>query len=85
VDLHSSYDISKIIWDIQRYLEKYPQASDTPEGVMHWLARQRYENMLEMVERALEQMVQDGVMTKRKMPDGRWVYSHGGEGSKPAS
>lgn len=51
---------------------------------MHWLARQRYENMLELVGQALDRLVQEGVMEKRKMPDGRWVYSLGHEGPRPA-
>ncbi|MGP0628528.1 hypothetical protein ACTRW9_02350 [Nitrospina sp. 32_T5] len=84
MDPYSANELSRIILDIQGYLEKHPRASDTPEGVMHWLARQRYENMLELVGQALERLVQEGVMEKRKMPDGRWVYSLGHEGPRPA-
>lgn len=61
---------------IARYLEDHPNAADTLDGVLHWwLLRQRYQDSLQTVERALTWLVEQGLVTKQKTPDGQEVYS----------
>ena len=50
---------------IRHYLAKHPDAADTLEGVVNWwLVRQRYENAVTRVSRALELLVEQGELTK---------------------
>ena len=55
----NSEKLTNIRNTIQRYLDNHPQASDTVEGVMVWLERQKFEDTLSVVSNALDQLVQD--------------------------
>jgi hypothetical protein len=65
---------------VSRYLELHPGAADTPEGIVRWwLPRLCFDETIANVQRALEWLVDQGVVAKSQMPDGRYVYarSHG--------
>jgi hypothetical protein len=59
---------------IVRYLDKYPNAADTVEGVMQWLAKQKYEETMGLVEVALQILVEEGYVSKTEMADGRILF-----------
>jgi hypothetical protein len=63
--------------DIVRYLSTHTGAADTLEGIARWwLARQRYEDAMEIVERAVATLVKTGVLREELLPDGTRVYRH---------
>lgn len=73
----NSEDIMAIAQDIKRYLNGHPHAADTVEGVIQWLASQKYEDTLERVNKALEVLVNDGVVLKTIQKDGTVLFERG--------
>jgi hypothetical protein len=62
--------------EIQRYLLNHPNAADSSEGVLRWwLKKQRYEDSMEIVQRALELLVTNGEVEKSETFGGGPVYS----------
>lgn len=62
---------------IKRYLDTRPNAADSAEGIARWwLARQRFEETMEIVERALEHLVAEGEVAKAVTGEGKVVYSY---------
>lgn len=69
-------EIATIAQQIRGYLEAHPKAADTLEGVLKWwLARQRYGETKEQVEKALDYLVVQGVASRCRLIDGTIVYS----------
>ena len=67
------------VWEtagvIGRYLAARPQASDTAEGVTKWwLVRQRYQDSLQVVELALDLLVEMGELEKVPTAGGKFLY-----------
>ncbi|MGH8763843.1 MAG: hypothetical protein ACREUR_11565 [Nitrosospira sp.] len=49
--------------EIVEYLRAHPSAADTVDGIiLYWLGRQRYETAKDTIERALEDLVLQGVI-----------------------
>lgn len=49
--------------EIIEYLRAHPSAADTVDGIiLYWLSRQRYETAKDTIERALEDLVKQGVI-----------------------
>ena len=69
-----SKEITQVVKEIKRYLNRHPHAADTSEGVMQWLARQKYEDTLELVHKALEFLVNEGVVLKALQGDGTVLF-----------
>lgn len=68
--------IAEIACQIQRYLAAHPNAADSVEGVLlWWLKRQHYEESANEVLRALEYLVEEGVIKKEFLSDGKAVYA----------
>lgn len=68
-------DIARIADQINRYLESHPNAADSADGILRWwLARQRLEDSIRNVERALELLLKEGAVQKRIMIDGQVLY-----------
>jgi hypothetical protein len=68
--------ISAPVDAIRRYLVSHPNASDTVEGVRRWwLSAERLEASYEAVAVALERLVAEGAVGKRRLRDGTIVYS----------
>jgi Fe2+ or Zn2+ uptake regulation protein len=65
-------DHSKLILD---YLKKNPKAGDTLEGITRWwLERERIENSVDKVIRALENLVEKGLVKGTKVKGGSLFY-----------
>ncbi len=59
-----------------RYLEDHPDAADTVEGITNWwITWQRFKDTKEKVEDVLEYLIEEGVVEKRMIMGGRFVYS----------
>lgn len=62
--------------EIWRYLARHPNAADSLEGIQRWwLIGQRDAEATTKVERALELLIAEGLVVKRKLPDGKAIYS----------
>lgn len=60
---------------IRRYLERKPNASETPEGVARWwLLSQRYRDTRQLVQRALDRLEASGHVERVRLPGGRVMY-----------
>jgi hypothetical protein len=67
--------VSTIAGEIARYLARYPDASDSLDGIRRWwLARLRYEEAADLVQQALVRLEAEGTVTKRVLPGGATVY-----------
>ena len=65
--------------ELLRYLARHPGAADTVEGIQRWwlpgsVAAHRSAD----VEAALERLVEEGALARRRLPDGRLLYSAAG-------
>ena len=60
--------IKSFAQEISRYIAKRPNAAETVEGVSKWwLARQRFEDSIEIVQLALDYLVDRDVLIKRSV------------------
>ena len=68
--------IVKVASEITSYLDKHPQASDTLEGVTTWwLMKQRYESSREIVEAALNYLMDIDVVKSFESNEKQIYYS----------
>lgn len=66
--------VELIAKDIREYFQMNPNAGDTVEGIANWwIANQRLKNSTNMVQRALDYLVQKGELHKRVF-NGREIY-----------
>lgn len=62
----SNEKVESVAQEIRSYVEGRRNVAETVEGVANWwLARQRFEDSLEIVRAALEYLVKEGVLKKR--------------------
>ena len=67
--------ILAIAHDIDRYLEKHPNAADSLTGVVRWwLNRQRYDDATEDVRAALDYLESQQAIFKHINADGTTIY-----------
>lgn len=60
---------------IRRYLSSCPEASETVEGIARWwLARQRFQDSLEVVQQALDYLESQGQVEKINASKGVVLY-----------
>lgn len=60
---------------IRRYLAQRPEAAETVEGVAKWwLARQRYDDSVSLVQHALDYLEQQGEVEKISVTSGQVFY-----------
>lgn len=66
---------SALAREILGYLERNPDASDTLVGIARWwLLRQRIHAATEGVQRALDQLVKLGLVSRNENPPGPVIY-----------
>lgn len=72
--------IAQLRDEILKYLGAHPQAADTVEGIANWwLPRQRYEDEVQKVQQALDELVERGLVARTTLADGTILYEHMGE------
>lgn len=61
---------------LRRYLEKYPEAADSPEGIRQWwLAEELRITPIGILREALKALVASGEMQFSILPDGTELYA----------
>ena len=69
--------VETVARDIKEYFHSHPDAGDTAEGITDWwVARQRLSNATPLVRQALDYLVDQGELRKRKY-GGREIYMRG--------
>ena len=69
------HDVESIAAEIMTYLNQRPTASDSVDGITHWwLVRQSIAQKIDMVEQALEQLAQEGKISKRTNASSEIIY-----------
>ncbi len=72
--------IAQLRDEILKYLRAHPRAADTVEGIANWwLPRQRYEEDIQKVEQALDELSERGLVAKTTLADGTILYEHVGQ------
>ena len=62
------------------FLDRHPQAADTLEGIADWwLPQQRYVTAKARIEAVLRQLVIQGALRMRHLPDGTAIYTRNDE------
>ena len=62
------------------FLSRHPQAADTLEGIADWwLPQQRYVTAKTRIDAVLQQLVIQGVLQMRRLPDGTAIYTRNNE------
>lgn len=70
-------DIYCIALEIRQYLDAHPNAADSLEGIVRWwLPRQRYEEVLERVQSALDLLITEGMISKVAARGNKIIYSN---------
>jgi Fe2+ or Zn2+ uptake regulation protein len=73
--MHEEDSIHLLAQEISRYLAERPDAVDTAEGILRWwLSPRGVETTPQTLGRALDALVDAGVIERRELPDGRSVY-----------
>lgn len=61
---------------ILQYLRECPQACDTLEGIAKWwVMRQRLNDTVDIVQKALERLKSEGLLDEHKGPGRKTLYS----------
>lgn len=68
-------EIERIARDLEHYVSLHPTAADTAEGIARWWLPHSGEPALTTVEAALEQLVQRGIVVRRSLPGGTFIFA----------
>ena len=60
---------------LRRYLAAHPDAADTVVGIQRWWLAPAVDEPMPLVELALDRLIEEGVMRRVHMQDGRAIYS----------
>ena len=72
-------ELESVAREIEQYFSNHPDAGDTAEGIANWwVSHQVLSNSTPIVLSALEYLVGQGVLLKRKY-GGREIYTSNGE------
>lgn len=65
-------EVHTVVEALRRYMSDNPQACDTPDGIARWWLHARH--TAAVVERALESLLQQGLLERMPAADGRVRY-----------
>ena len=66
---HMCQTSAQLKQEILRYVRAHPQSAETPDGIARWwLARQRFEDAVEAVWTALDELVAEGNLERHVVP-----------------
>ncbi len=69
-------DVESVAAEIMRYLQERPMASDSLDGIAHWwLVQQAIAKNIDLVEQALEHLVNEGKVSKKINTNSDAIYS----------
>lgn len=66
--------VQEVAADIKRYCATHPDACDTLEGIAWWLAIQRSADERQLLEAAMNHLVECNVMTSHRLNDGTTLF-----------
>jgi hypothetical protein len=68
--------VESVAAGIRHYLASHPEAGDSVEGIHRWwLSGDAAQESRDTVERALGRLVDEGVLVRRRLPDGEAFYA----------
>ena len=67
---------SKVLAEqIERYLDSHPDAADSLEGIVKWwIPHQQYIESVDKVYKALNYLVENGMLSQKTLSDGSKIY-----------
>ena len=69
-------EVRSIAAEIMTYLQQRPMASDSLDGITHWwLVQQAIEKNIDLVEQALEELANEGKVSKQVNTNSDAIYS----------
>lgn len=74
-DTDADAEVEGIARELEQYVSLRPTAADTPDGIARWWLDRREQPALNRVEAALELLVARGVLVRRLLPGGKFVYT----------
>lgn len=79
----SKQQVEGIAKEISHYLDEHPYAADSIEGIAEWwLARQRFEETVSLVQQAVENLMEQGQVEKVVGHSGKVIYTKAGRKEK---
>lgn len=57
----------------------HPDVADTAEGIVQWWLPPGFEGCIDLTDDVLADLVDEGILSKRRMPDGGVVYAAAGK------
>ena len=68
-------EVLRVANEIARYLRERNQVADTLEGIARWwLLKQRLQEEMQRVEKAIQYLCAQGLVSQRTLPDGTVLY-----------
>ena len=78
--------INKIAEQIESYLLRHPNATDTLEGITKWwLTRQRFEEATTLVQKALDDLISRGSIAQSTSADKQCLYRSTRKTKRPST
>jgi len=68
-------EVERIARDLEHYVSLHPTAADTPEAIARWWLPHSGEPALNLVEAALEQLVHRGILVRKSLPGGTFIFA----------
>lgn len=72
---HADAEVEGIAHELEHYISLHATAADTPEGIARWWLDRAEQPAVSRVEAALELLVERGVLARRLLPDGKYIYA----------
>jgi hypothetical protein len=61
---------------IVHHVQRHPEVSDTARGIAQWwLPPTGFEQATDVIDDVLDELVQAGILSRRRLPDGGVVYA----------
>lgn len=67
-------EVEVIALELERYISLHPTAADTPGGIARWWLARPAQPALNLVETALDSLVDRGLLQRKTLPDGKILY-----------
>ena len=69
-------EVNSVAAEIMTYLQERPMASDSLDGIAHWwLVQQAIAKNIDLVEQALDQLANEGKVSKKMNANNNTIYS----------
>jgi hypothetical protein len=76
-------EVEDIARDLEHYIALHPTAADTLGGIARWWLTRSALPALDLVETALDALVGRGVLMRKPLPDGNFIYARAAPMPRP--